>query len=784
VLSVELLETRTVPAAIPLFEMTDPTFLPAIPVANDSAANELGVEFTVFQPGTVSAIQFYRGATSASGFDVHLWDTNGNVLGSGHEDGNQAAGWQVVNLDQPVHLNQFQSYIASYFAPNGGYADTFDFFSNHEVDRGPLVAQADGQTGGEVVMVTHNGFYHYGGGFPAQTYRASNYWVGPIFQPDPDATNDPAPVITSLSQTTASTAGGGRLTIHGTNLLLGVGHPLPNVYIGGQQAAIPSGVLDPTALTVNIPAHLAGTVDVRVITDAGESDLTMADQLTYVQTTAIPLFESGDPTFIPNIPVANDSAPNELGVQFTVGVPGTVSAIQFYRGAASDAIFMVHLWDSNGNLLGTGQLSENQAGWQTVALNTSVHLDPNVTYIASYFTPIGGYADNYDFFTGTVWSRGPLAAIEGVYQYGGGFPSASYRDSNYWVGPVFTPDTGNAPTVMGLSQSATDTGGGDVITITGSHFFSGHVSVFFGDTPSINFTIQNDNTIAALVPPHPAGTVDVRVITDAGESDVTVADQLTYVASALSPNAIPLFETGDETFAPAIPVADDNAAQELGVKFTVGVPGTVNAIQFYRGAPSTSPFTVHLWDSNGNILGTGHVAGNQAAGWQTVLLDQPVHLDANVTYIASYYTPIGGYADNYNFFTGNAWSRGPLAAFEGVFRYGLGGGFPSDSYQDSNYWVGSVFTPDTGAVPTITGLSQSSSPTSGGAVLTITGSNFFSGHVSVYFGDTPSLNFTVVNANTLTVLIPPHPAGTIDVRVITDAGESAVTAADLFTYTL
>src|SRR5262249_33639575 len=160
-LSVELLETRTVPAAIPLFEMTDPTFLPAIPVANDGAPNELGVEFTVFQPGTVSAIQFYRGALSSSGFDVHLWDISGNLLGSGHADGNQAAGWQVVDLDQPVHLNQFQSYLASYFVPNGSYADTYDFFSGHDWQRGPLVANGDGQFGSEAVIVEHNGFYHY-----------------------------------------------------------------------------------------------------------------------------------------------------------------------------------------------------------------------------------------------------------------------------------------------------------------------------------------------------------------------------------------------------------------------------------------------------------------------------------------------------------------------------------------------------------------------------------------------------------------------------------------------
>ena len=42
---------------------------------------------------------------------------------------------------------------------------------------GPLTALADGAAGG-------NGVYRYGaGGFPDQTYNASNYWVDVVFGP-------------------------------------------------------------------------------------------------------------------------------------------------------------------------------------------------------------------------------------------------------------------------------------------------------------------------------------------------------------------------------------------------------------------------------------------------------------------------------------------------------------------------------------------------------------------------------------------------------------------------
>ena len=35
---------------------------------------------------------------------------------------------------------------------------------------------------------------------------------------------------------------------------------------------------------------------------------------------------------------------------------------------------------------------------------------------------------------------GDLTATRGVYRYGGGFPTASYKDTNYWVDLRFRPD--------------------------------------------------------------------------------------------------------------------------------------------------------------------------------------------------------------------------------------------------------------------------------------------------------------------------------------------------------
>ncbi len=513
---------------------------------------------------------------------------------------------------------------------------------------------------------------------------------------------------------------------------------------------------------------------------------------------AVSLFETADPAFSPALAVADDSSPVELGVKFTAVVPGSVGAVQFYRGAPSDSGFAVHLWDNSGNLLATGTAPGNSApGWQTVSLDHAVQLQPYATYEASYYTSTGGYAVDQNYVTRYSGGRGPLyplwssggetGAVYGdffSYGAGGGFPNQTYMMSNYWVSPVFQPNTSAPPAITALSLTSAPTLGGTALTISGANFTtpdSVPPSVYFGKTRA-QLNVYSANQITVLVPPRPVGSVDVRVFTNAGESDLTPADLFTYTVSPPPPAPITAFETTDPSFAPAIPVADDTNPVELGVTFSAR-PATVYAVQFYRGAPSDSGFAVHLWDGSGNLLATGHAPGNQAPGWQTVNLDVPVHIGFGL-YVASYYTSAGGYAADHNFAFP---ARGPLSLGHGVYHYGSGGGFPNQSYLGSNYWVGPVLQPDAsvGPAPAVTALSQASAPSLGGTLLTLSGANFTPDTAipTVYFGNVKAQVISF-SATEIVVLIPPHPAGIVDVRVITDAGESDVISDDLFTFTL
>lgn len=86
------------------------------------------------------------------------------------------------------------------------------------------------------------------------------------------------------------------------------------------------------------------------------------------------------------------------------------------------------------------------------------------------------------------------------------------------------------------------------------------------------------------------------------------------------------------------------------------------------------------------------------------------------------------------------------------------------------------------AAPTVTGLSPTSGPTTGGTVVTVTGLSF-TGATSVTFGGIAT-GFTVNSDTSITAVAPVAEAsGLVPVKVVSLGGTSAVSTADRFTYT-
>ncbi|MEU0881545.1 DUF4082 domain-containing protein [Lentzea sp. NPDC005914] len=150
---------------------------PVINNANDNGQVELGVRFTVDQPGVVTGVRFYKGTGNSGTHVGHLWTSTGTLLGTVTFSNETVGGWQQANFATPITVAANTQYVVSYYAPNGHYSVTRGQFEFNGVDRGPMHAP-------KTLAGAPNGTYVYGngGGFPTSGNDA-NYWVDAVYSP-------------------------------------------------------------------------------------------------------------------------------------------------------------------------------------------------------------------------------------------------------------------------------------------------------------------------------------------------------------------------------------------------------------------------------------------------------------------------------------------------------------------------------------------------------------------------------------------------------------------------
>ncbi|MDB5351457.1 MAG: hypothetical protein JWN86_2704, partial [Planctomycetota bacterium] len=177
----------------------------------------------------------------------------------------------------------------------------------------------------------------------------------------------------------------------------------------------------------------------------------------------------------------------------------------------------------------------------------------------------------------------------------------------------------------------------------------------------------------------------------------------------------------NNTITPAVASASDTSAVELGVKFTADTAGSVTGVRFYKGSSNTGTHVGHLWSATGALLASATFTGESATGWQQVSFANPVAISANTTYVVSYLAPAGGYAYTSSSFATAGYDNSPLhvgsnaaAGGNGVYVYGGTGGFPTNSFNATNYWVDLTFKASTSAdttPPTVVSHSPASNAT-------------------------------------------------------------------------
>ncbi len=164
----------------------------------DTSSVELGVKFRSDIAGFITGVRFYKGVNNSGVHTGTLWSSTGQVLASATFISETASGWQQVNFPSPVPIAANTTYVASYLAPNGGYAADGNYFASSGVDSGVLHALSNAAAAGNGVFI-----YGSGGVFPNQTFESANYWVDVAFTANIGPDTSP-PAITNRAPATGA----------------------------------------------------------------------------------------------------------------------------------------------------------------------------------------------------------------------------------------------------------------------------------------------------------------------------------------------------------------------------------------------------------------------------------------------------------------------------------------------------------------------------------------------------------------------------------------------------
>lgn len=180
------------------------------------------------------------------------------------------------------------------------------------------------------------------------------------------------------------------------------------------------------------------------------------------------------------------------------------------------------------------------------------------------------------------------------------------------------------------------------------------------------------------------------------------------------------------SYVPATPATNDNNPVSLGVQFQSQQAGYISGIRFYKGTGNGGTHIGALWTAKHTLLAQATFTNETASGWQDVKFSDMVPIDANTTYIASYFAPQGHYA-----FTGGGLSNGitnvPLVALpgstapggNGIYSYSAAPAVPLTATTGSDYAVDIDYSP-TYAAPTAAQPTPRSGTTGAGNVLVLT----------------------------------------------------------------
>ncbi len=592
------------------------------------------------------------------------------------------------------------------------------------------------------------------------------------------------PTVISISPTAGPTAGGTSVVITGTNLTAATAVTF------GATAATSFTVNSATQITATSPAGAAGTSDITVTTGNGTSATGAADQFTWVPA---PTVTSISPT----------SGPATGGTTVTITGTGFSTATAVTFGATPATGYTLN---SNTQITATAP-----AGTGTVDVRVTGVGGTSATSAADHYTYIAA-----PVVTSVSPTAGPTAGGTTVTITGTGFlfstavtfgatPATSYSViSSTQITAVSPANAGTVdirvttsggtsatsaadqftyvaqPTLSLVTPRSGPSSGGTTLFLTGTGFTAAS-TVSFGGTPASSVTVGSATSIIATAPAG-SGTVDVRVATEGGTSATFAGDTFTFYPVPTITSISPA--SGSTAGGTSVTITGTNLSSTSAVSF--GGTGATYAINSDTSVTATAPAGTGTVDLR--VTTIGGTSATSAADQFTYVTGPavtsispssgPAAGGTSVTITGTGFT--GATAVKFGAiaatsFTVNSATQitatSPANAGTLDVRVTTPGGTSATSPADQFTFV---------AQPSVTSISPTAGPTSGGTTVTITGANLLSA-TAVTFGATPATSYTVNSATSITATAPAG-AGTVDLRVTTTGGTSSTSAADQYTY--
>lgn len=340
------------------------------------------------------------------------------------------------------------------------------------------------------------------------------------------------------------------------------------------------------------------------------------------------------------------------------------------------------------------------------------------------------------------------------------------------------------PRLTAVTPNTVPLGGGLKVLLSGTGFEAGATVTVDGVASPTTFV--DDTLVFITAPPHAAGAVDV-VITNTDQQSSTLTGGLTYANITLG-NAPTV-----TSITPARgPATGGTVALVIGTNFAQGIR------VLFGSTPATGVTVMN--DTRLSVIAPAGAAGVvdltvvNADGQSAQLLRGFTYVDPSQLgtgpRIASV-TPSSGLATGgtQTVLTGSGFQPGMLVFF---------GGYSASAAATQNTGIATATSPagPSGRVdvaitnpdgqsstlvngfsytprPVLTTIFPATGPTTGGTAFTIAGSNFAPG-ARVYFGTTEASMVMVGSATVITGNTPPHPLGTVDVRVLNVDGQDGV----------